>query len=174
MAAEEGQSRTLISLGAALAGRVVVGPALLAVVMRAIAAYAYSAAGPGESTTDLAWDGHAAIYELGDQLAESPRFEKESSIVTADVDLGRIRQERMRNNGFADCALVEGERADRFRKVTFALDAPAELRPGLEQAADRADARCNPLRGRQARAQDDELGGSFLTGPKTTSSNSRP
>ena len=38
---------------------------------RAIAAYAYSAAGPGESTTDLAWDGHAAIYEYGDQLAES-------------------------------------------------------------------------------------------------------
>jgi NAD+ synthase (glutamine-hydrolysing) len=38
--------------------------------MRAIAAYAYSASGPGESTTDLAWDGHAAIYELGDSLVE--------------------------------------------------------------------------------------------------------
>ena len=35
-----------------------------------IAAYAYSASGPGESTTDLAWDGHAAIYECGDQLVE--------------------------------------------------------------------------------------------------------
>ena len=41
---------------------------------RAIAAYAYSAAGPGESTTDLAWDGHAAIFECGDRLAETERF----------------------------------------------------------------------------------------------------
>ena len=71
---------------------------------RASAAYAYSASGPGESTTDLAWDGHAAIYECGDQLAESARFEKDSTIVTADVDLGRIRQERLRNGGFADNA----------------------------------------------------------------------
>ncbi|MBV8411376.1 MAG: NAD(+) synthase, partial [Alphaproteobacteria bacterium] len=94
--------------------------------MRAIAAYAYSAAGPGESTTDLAWDGHAAIYELGEQLAATSRFERESTFVTADVDLGRIRQERLRNNGFADCALVEGDRCGRFRKVTFTLDAPAE------------------------------------------------
>ena len=46
---------------------------------RAIAAYAYSAAGPGESTTDLAWDGHAAIFECGDQLAESERFPRQST-----------------------------------------------------------------------------------------------
>src|SRR5262249_47150024 len=89
-----------------------------------LAAYAYSASGPGESTTDLAWDGHAAIYELGDQLAVSTRFERESTIVSADVDLGRIRQERMRNNGFADGALYEADKVGRFRKVAFALDAP--------------------------------------------------
>jgi NAD+ synthase (glutamine-hydrolysing) len=94
--------------------------------MRAIAAYAYSAAGPGESTTDLAWDGQAAIYELGEQLAATSRFERESTIVTADVDLGRIRQERLRNNGFADCAMVEGDRCGRFRKIAFTLDAPTD------------------------------------------------
>src|ERR1700736_200447 len=88
---------------------------------RGIAAYAYSASGPGESTTDLAWDGHAAIYECGDQLVESPRFEKDSTMVRADVDLGRIRQERLRNNGFADCAMQEAEKVARFRKVGFAL-----------------------------------------------------
>ncbi len=93
---------------------------------RASAAYAYSASGPGESTTDLAWDGHAAIYECGDQLVESARFEKDSTIVTADVDLGRIRQERLRNGGFAECALLEGGRVSRFRTLTFAFDAPAE------------------------------------------------
>ena len=41
---------------------------------RCIAAYAYSAAGPGESTTDLAWDGHAAVFELGEALVETERL----------------------------------------------------------------------------------------------------
>src|SRR5690349_1761247 len=93
---------------------------------RASAAYAYSASGPGESTTDLAWDGHAAIYECGDQLAESARFEKDSTVVTADVDLGRIRQERLRNGGFADNALQEKDRVARFRTIECALDMPKE------------------------------------------------
>jgi NAD+ synthase (glutamine-hydrolysing) len=91
---------------------------------RAIAAYAYSAAGAGESTTDLAWDGHAAIFEIGDLLTESQRFAQESTIIQADIDLGRIRQERLRYNGFADCAANEGIRVTRFRTVTFELDAP--------------------------------------------------
>ena len=91
---------------------------------RAIAAYAYSAAGAGESTTDLAWDGHAAIFEIGDLLSESQRFAQELTIIQADIDLGRIRQERLRYNGFADCAANEGTRVTRFRTVTFELDAP--------------------------------------------------
>jgi len=104
--------------------------------MRAVAAYAYSAAGPGESTTDLAWDGHAAIYELGDQLATTARFERDSTIVQADVDLGRIRQERLRNNGFADCALQERERVAPFRQIAFAFDPPTES-VALERAIER-------------------------------------
>ncbi len=103
---------------------------------RAIAAYAYSASGPGESTTDLAWDGHAAIYECGDQLVESERFEKDSTIIEADVDLGRIRQERLRNNGFADCAAQEKDKVGRFRKVVFALEAPKD-KVTLQRAVER-------------------------------------
>jgi len=113
-------SASNITIGKAEARRLLCGSQS----MRAIAAYAYSASGPGESTTDLAWDGHAAIYELGDQLAESSRFEKESTIVRADVDLGRIRQERLRNGGFAEGALFEKERVARFRKIGFTFDAP--------------------------------------------------
>ena len=41
---------------------------------RTIAGYVYTAAGMGESTTDVAWDGQALIYENGDELAESERF----------------------------------------------------------------------------------------------------
>jgi NAD+ synthase (glutamine-hydrolysing) len=93
--------------------------------LRAIAAYAYSAAGPGESTTDLAWDGHAAIFECGDPVAETERFPKESQLITGDVDLGRIRQERMRTNTFGDCMREEADRAEGFRVLAFRLDAPA-------------------------------------------------
>ena len=103
---------------------------------RAVAAYAYSAAGPGESTTDLAWDGHAAVFECGERLAESERFPADSVIVTADVDLGRIRQERMRLNTFGDCAQAEAERAGGFRTVAFRLDAPSADVP-LERAIER-------------------------------------
>ena len=125
-------SASNITIGKAEARRLLCGSQSA----RAIAAYAYSASGPGESTTDLAWDGHAAIYELGDQLAETSRFEKESTIVTADVDLGRIRQERLRNNGFADCAMIEGDKVRRFRKVDFTLDAPRG-RVALERPIER-------------------------------------
>src|SRR5262249_166951 len=104
--------------------------------VRCIAAYAYSAAGPGESTTDLAWDGQAAIYEYGDRLAETNRFPRDSDMITADIDLGRIRQERMRVNTFGDCMREEAERAKGFRILAFALDspeAPVPLRREIER-----------------------------------------
>ena len=125
-------SASNITIGKAEARRLLCGSQSA----RGIAAYAYSASGPGESTTDLAWDGHAAIYECGDQLVESARFETESTIVRADIDLGRIRQERMRNNGFADCALQEAARVSRFRRIEFALDAPLE-QVTLDRAVER-------------------------------------
>ena len=103
---------------------------------RAIAAYAYSAAGPGESTTDLAWDGHAAIYECGDRLAESQRFAQDLVLITADVDLGRIRQERMRFNTFGDCAHEEAQRLPSYRSVPFMLDTP-DVSVALERAVER-------------------------------------
>ena len=84
---------------------------------KALAAYVYTAAGQGESTTDLAWDGHALIAENGALLAESERFSDEPRLVVADVDLGRLVQERMRLSSWVDCA---AEHADRgVRPVPF-------------------------------------------------------
>ena len=94
---------------------------------RAIAAYAYSAAGPGESTTDLAWDGQAAVFECGERLAESERFPARSTLITADVDLGRIRQERMRVNPFGDCAQHEAARSGPFRIASCEIDTPDQV-----------------------------------------------
>ncbi len=71
---------------------------------RCLAAYLYSAAGFGESTTDLAWDGHALICENGQCLAESERFAQGAQLLLADLDIGRLAQERMRQNTFSENA----------------------------------------------------------------------
>ncbi len=86
---------------------------------RAIAAYVYSAAGPGESTTDLAWDGQGMIHELGELLVQSERFAVAPQLATADVDIERIRLERMRTPTFNDAAAAVGHPETRFRRVAF-------------------------------------------------------
>ena len=62
---------------------------------RTISAYVYTAAGLGESTTDVAWDGQAMICENGDLLAESERFSDDEQLIVADLDLDRILSDRM-------------------------------------------------------------------------------
>jgi NAD+ synthase (glutamine-hydrolysing) len=88
---------------------------------RCIAAYLYSAAGLGESTTDLAWDGDAMAFENGTLLAESRRFADEPQLALADVDLGRLLADRMRQNTFADSAQRHAAETGRFRTVDFSL-----------------------------------------------------
>ncbi len=69
---------------------------------RCSAAYLYAAAGQGESTTDLSWDGQTMVYECGDLLAESERFPDGPRRSVVDVDLDRLRQERLRQGTFDD------------------------------------------------------------------------
>jgi NAD+ synthase (glutamine-hydrolysing) len=104
--------------------------------MRCHAAYVYSASGPGESTTDLAWDGQATIHEMGALLAATERFPRQGQLAVADVDLERLRQERMRTVSFGATAAAAGHPERAFRRVGF------ELRPhvadvGLERHVDR-------------------------------------
>lgn len=103
---------------------------------KCLAAYLYSAAGPGESTTDLAWDGHALIYENGDLLAEAERFAEGGQMITADIDLERLAQDRMRMTSFNDAAGDCGERVRGIRRVTFEFQAPAGPMP-LQRAVAR-------------------------------------
>ncbi len=91
---------------------------------RCIAAYLYAAAGPGESTTDLAWDGHAMIFENHALLAESNRFSSEEQVVVADIDLERLVQERMRMTTFNDCASEHRDGARAIRRIPFEFDIP--------------------------------------------------
>jgi NAD+ synthase (glutamine-hydrolysing) len=101
--------------------------------MRCTAAYLYSAAGPGESTTDLAWDGQASIHELGRLLAQTERFVS-GQMAVADIDVQRIRLERLRTPTFGNGAIAAGR--PQFRRVSFeaALE-PVDI--GLKRPIDR-------------------------------------
>jgi NAD+ synthase (glutamine-hydrolysing) len=97
---------------------------------RCLSAYLYSAAGQGESTTDLAWDGEAMIYENGALLAKAKRFADEPQLILADIDLGTLAAERMRQVTFGDCADIEAG-ATSFRRIAFELHAPRDKNLGL-------------------------------------------
>jgi len=93
---------------------------------RCNAAYVYAAAGLGESTTDLSWDGQTMIYECGDLLGESDRFPDGPRRTTVDVDLDRIRQDRIRQGTFDDNRRTSAESdPDGFRTVSFELHPPS-------------------------------------------------
>ncbi|MFT8440986.1 NAD(+) synthase [Acetobacter fabarum] len=100
---------------------------------RCVAAYLYAAAGEGESTTDLAWDGQTAIFENGVLLAESERFPTGAQAVVADIDLTLLRHERAQVGSFADCAAVAGPAQALWRSIGFTLAPPVSdlglLRP---------------------------------------------
>jgi NAD+ synthase (glutamine-hydrolysing) len=86
---------------------------------RCHAAYIYAASGPGESTTDLAWDGQGSVYELSELLVESSRFAREPEMAVADIDVMRLRLERLRTGTFNDNAIAAGHPERRFRRVRF-------------------------------------------------------
>jgi NAD+ synthase (glutamine-hydrolysing) len=91
---------------------------------RCLAAYVYAAAGEGESTTDLAWDGQTMVWENGVCLAQSERFPLGDRRSVADVDLELLRAERLRMGTFDDNRLHHGITAESFRRVEFQLDPP--------------------------------------------------
>jgi NAD+ synthase (glutamine-hydrolysing) len=118
---------------------------------RCMGAYIYASCGTSESTTDVVFGGHCLIAENGVVLAESERFQRDETLLFADVDLGRLRTERIRTNSFGDAQLyLAVERA--FDRVPFQLGqmaAPAALArpveahpfvpPGQEQLRERCE-----------------------------------
>jgi NAD+ synthase (glutamine-hydrolysing) len=95
---------------------------------RCMAAYVYASCGVHESTTDVVFGGHCLIAENGNLLAESPRFRREETLLVADVDLDRLRSDRIRTNSFGDAQLYTGH-AKTFERVVFALSASDIPRP---------------------------------------------
>lgn len=97
---------------------------------RCLAAYVYAASGYGESTTDLSWDGMTMVHECGGLLGQGERFPSAAARTVVDLDLDRIRQERLRDGSLADNARTfNGSseiRATEFRTIDFLLDPPRD------------------------------------------------
>jgi NAD+ synthase (glutamine-hydrolysing) len=91
---------------------------------RCLAAYVYAAAGEGESSTDLAWDGQTMIFENGRLLATSERFGTGDVRSVADVDLDLLRAERLRMGTFDDNRRTHRRELESFRRIRFRLDPP--------------------------------------------------
>lgn len=97
-------------------------------------AYCYVSAGVDESTTDIVFSGHMLIAENGSLLAENKRFEREATMIFADIDLERIAYERLINNTYADTQEYHAGLLN-FRRVGFTLrkkEAPAKLARSIE------------------------------------------
>ena len=103
---------------------------------RASCGYIYSAAGYGESTTDTAWDGQLAVYELGSKIAESDRFPDSSALLMADVDVARIVQDRLRNGTFRDAARNHAADLQR-RRISFTAAPDRDAKLPLARKIDR-------------------------------------
>ncbi len=88
-------------------------------------AYIYVAAGPGESSTDLAFDADAFIVENGRELSSSVRFSRDNQLLTVDVDLEALLHERLVTGTFSDCARELLASGPAFRRVRFG--APADV-----------------------------------------------
>ncbi|WP_022881030.1 NAD(+) synthase [Gryllotalpicola ginsengisoli] len=103
---------------------------------RCLAAYVYAAAGMGESSNDLSWDGQTLVYERGTRLAATDRFPDGPRAAVADIDLDVLRQERIRQGTFDDNRRTHADRIAGFRTVRFEL-APPRGEIGLERQVDR-------------------------------------
>ena len=121
---------------------------------RCIAGYVFSSAGVGESTTDLAWDGQALIYENGDRLAESVRFADSEQSIFADLNLDRLLSDRSTTSSFTDSVHDHRRRLSRMRQVEFELgvgSVSARLRREIERFPyvpadpDRRNERCEEV-----------------------------
>ncbi|WP_054489292.1 MULTISPECIES: NAD(+) synthase [Achromobacter] len=141
---------------------------------RCLAAYMYTSAGRGESSTDLAWDGQALIYENGELLGESERFLNESHLLFSDVDLDRLSRERMHQTTFGQSARRHRDEVRKFRQVLVPVAAPledAELPlerrvprfPYVPADAQRRDARCKEVYNIQVQALAQRLSASGMS-----------
>lgn len=83
---------------------------------RCLSGYVFSSCGFGESTTDVVFAGNGLIYENGTLLAEAERFSFKEQMVVSEIDVERLRSERLVNTTFA--ASVRAHSGKPVRKIS--------------------------------------------------------
>ncbi len=110
---------------------------------RGLAAYVYAAAGQGESSTDLAWDGQTLVYENGELLGSTERFPDGPRATVVDVDIEGLRAERLRQGTFTDNARTLSSPVAGTSAAATTFTDPAAFRRisigGADLAAPRTD-----------------------------------
>jgi NAD+ synthase (glutamine-hydrolysing) len=120
-----------------------------------LAVQLYSAAGFGESTADLAWDGHGLVADRGELVAETARFALHGALAVADVDLRALLEDRLRQTSWGDNAAahrrpvrrvrIEGLEERRAPAVFQRFARRIEPRPFVPADPARLDARCREV-----------------------------
>lgn len=111
---------------------------MLFTVHKSQCAYLYVAAGPGESSTDLAFDADAFICENGNILCESKRFSRDPQLISTDIDLELLLHDRRVTGTFGDCAMHEAsllrgaQRGASIRTIQFSACEPFGLLRKIE------------------------------------------
>jgi NAD+ synthase (glutamine-hydrolysing) len=100
---------------------------------RCLSAYVYTGAGVGESTTDLAWDGHAIVAENGVILAESVRFSRDPQLVICDIDVARLLAERARQTSFSDAIADQKPEIAKYVRVHTKVKVPVGALPLIRE-----------------------------------------
>lgn len=118
---------------------------------RCLAGYVFASSGFGESTTDVVFAGNALIYENGSLLAESERFSFEEQLVISEIDVERLRGERLGNTTFS--ASVRAYSQQPVKRVCtemvnvkdLHLTRPVEPHPFVPEGGKLLDERCEEI-----------------------------
>ena len=109
---------------------------------RTMCGYVYSSCGFGESTQDVVYGGNALVYENGRPLAASQRFCLDPQLVTASIDIERLRAERQKNTSFTLAQrgmTAVSHTADAVQEAPFKLRRAIDAHPFIPKAHDMAD-----------------------------------
>ncbi|MCD7710650.1 MAG: NAD(+) synthase, partial [Porphyromonadaceae bacterium] len=115
---------------------------------RTVSAYLYASAGGGESSTDLVFGGNGIISENGIILAESRRFADSSQLITTEIDIERLMNERRGNTGFCNETTEDSYRTIPVRLPNYALtrlDRTVDPHPFIPQVDRLRDERCEEI-----------------------------
>jgi NAD+ synthase (glutamine-hydrolysing) len=120
---------------------------------RCVAGYVYTSCGVWESTTDVVFGGHCLIAENGSLLGETQRFRRDENLLVADLDIERLRVDRLRTNSFGE-NIRKQRQEHAFTPVEFhcgrdsapgKLQRDVEAHPFVPRGLERLNERCQEI-----------------------------